>query len=114
VVIVFISSDRNALNSQCKFILLTVRARFDLQIHDGADPGESVGKIPKQRALAHTHPFHPLKGQRFAILKIRRVAGREVLSLYDDKRGSLPFPSDWTDQAVRSAWSGADLDRGST
>jgi uncharacterized protein DUF5372 len=47
-----------------------------------------------------THPFHPLKGQRFAILKIRKVAGREVLSLYDDKRGSLPIPRDWTDQAV--------------
>src|SRR6266481_5902419 len=58
-----------------------------------------------------THPFHPLKGQRFAILKIRKVAGQEVLSLYDDKRGSLPFPSDWTDQAVRSVigkgWRGA-------
>jgi Family of unknown function (DUF5372) len=49
-----------------------------------------------------THPFHPLKGQRFAILKIRKVAGREVLSLYDDKRGSLPIPRDWTDQAVLS------------
>jgi hypothetical protein len=47
-----------------------------------------------------THPFHPLKGQRFAILKIRKIAGREVLSLYDDKRGSLPIPRDWTDQAV--------------
>jgi hypothetical protein len=49
-----------------------------------------------------THPFHPLKGQRFAILKIRKIAGREVLSLYDDKRGSLPIPRDWTDQAVLS------------
>jgi hypothetical protein len=49
-----------------------------------------------------THPFHPLKGQRFAILKIRKIAEREVLSLYDDKRGSLPIPRDWTDQAVLS------------
>ena len=47
-----------------------------------------------------THPFHPLKGQRLAILKIRKIAGREVLSLYDDKRGSLPIPRDWTDQAL--------------
>jgi len=30
-----------------------------------------------------THPFHPLKGQRFAILKIRNIGGREVLSLYE-------------------------------
>jgi hypothetical protein len=49
-----------------------------------------------------THPFHPLKGRRFAILKIRKVAGREVLSLYDEQRGSLPIPRDWTDQAVLS------------
>jgi hypothetical protein len=47
-----------------------------------------------------THPFHPLSGQRFAILKIRKIAGQEVLSLYDDKVGSLPILRDWTDQAV--------------
>ena len=46
------------------------------------------------------HPFHPLKGQRFAILKIRKIGGQEVLSLYDDKRGSLPIPRAWTDQAL--------------
>jgi Family of unknown function (DUF5372) len=49
-----------------------------------------------------THPFHPLKGQRLAILKIRKIAGQEVLSLYDDKKGSLPIPRDWTDQALLS------------
>lgn len=53
-----------------------------------------------------THPFHPLKGQRLAILKIRKVAGQEVLSLYDDKRGSLPIPRDWTDQALLSPHAG--------
>ena len=53
-----------------------------------------------------THPFHPLKGQRFAILKIRKVAGREVLSLYDEQKGSLPIPRDWTDQAVLSPEAG--------
>jgi hypothetical protein len=47
-----------------------------------------------------THPFHPLKGRRLAILKIRKIGGQEVLSLYDDKRGSLPIPRDWTDQAL--------------
>jgi hypothetical protein len=47
-----------------------------------------------------THPFHPLKGRRFAILKIRKLGEQEVLSLYDDKRGSLPIPRDWTDQAL--------------
>ena len=27
---------------------------FDLQVHDGADPGESVGKDPEQSAIAQT------------------------------------------------------------
>jgi hypothetical protein len=49
-----------------------------------------------------THPFHPLKGQRLVILKIRKMAGQEVLSLYDDKKGSLPIPRDWTDQTLLS------------
>ena len=53
-----------------------------------------------------THPFHPLKGQRFAILKIRKMGDLEVLSLYDDKRGSLPIPRDWTDQALLSPHEG--------
>jgi hypothetical protein len=53
-----------------------------------------------------THPFHPLKGQRLAILKIRKMAGQEVLSLYDDKKGSLPIPRDWTDQALLSPHAG--------
>jgi hypothetical protein len=53
-----------------------------------------------------SHPFHPLKGQRLAILKIRKVAGREVFSLYDEQKGSLPIPRDWTDQAVLSPEAG--------
>ena len=36
----------------------------------------------------------------------RKAAGREVLSLYDEQRGSLPIPRDWTDQAVLSAGAG--------
>ena len=55
---------------------------------------------------AITHPFHPLKGQRLAILKIRKIAGQEVLSLYDDERGTLPIPRDWTDQALLSPRAG--------
>ena len=53
-----------------------------------------------------THPFHPLKGQRLAILKIRKMAGGEVLSLYDDQKGSLPIPRDWTDQTLLSPHAG--------
>ena len=53
-----------------------------------------------------THPFHPLSGQRFSILKTRKIGGQEVLSLYDEKRGSLSIPRDWTDQAVLPPYSG--------
>ena len=53
-----------------------------------------------------THPFHPLAGQRFAILKVRKIAGQDVLSLYDEKRGSLTMPRAWTDQAEPSPYMG--------
>jgi Family of unknown function (DUF5372) len=53
-----------------------------------------------------THPFHPLSGQRFPILKARKIAGQEVLSLYDEKRGSVSIPSDWTDQVVLPPYAG--------
>src|SRR6476619_3299351 len=33
------------------------------------------------------HPFHPLRGKRFVVLKIRRVAGVETLSLRDPALG---------------------------
>jgi hypothetical protein len=53
-----------------------------------------------------THPFHPLAGQRFTILKVRKIAGQDVLSLYDEKRGSLTMPRAWTDQAEPSPYAG--------
>ena len=53
-----------------------------------------------------THPFHPLAGQRFAILKVRKIAGQDVLSLYDETRGSLTMPRAWTDQAEPSLYAG--------
>jgi len=53
-----------------------------------------------------THPFHPLRGQRFLVLKVRRVGGREVLSLFDEARGTIALPREWTDQAPPSIASG--------
>ena len=46
-----------------------------------------------------THPFHPLLGKRFLVLKVRRVGGREVLSLFDEHNGTIALPREWTDQA---------------
>lgn len=80
-------------------------ARFDLSA-SGHTIQTTLLSNPSLGWALITHPFHPLKGQRFAILKIRKIAGREVLSLYDDKRGSLPIPRDWTDQALLSPHAG--------
>jgi hypothetical protein len=46
-----------------------------------------------------THPFHPLKGKTFTILKTRSVAGVETLVLQGFSRGSFAVPKEWTDQA---------------
>jgi uncharacterized protein DUF5372 len=45
------------------------------------------------------HPFHPLRGQRFVVLKVRTVSGVEALSLRHTGLGSLAMPRDWTDWA---------------
>lgn len=45
------------------------------------------------------HPFHPLRGQRFAVLKIRRISGVEMLSLRHADLGSFAMPREWTDWA---------------
>jgi hypothetical protein len=54
--------------------------------------------MPSGRAEI-THPFHPLKGQSFVILKSRSVAGVETLVLQGSSRGTFAVPKDWTDQA---------------
>jgi hypothetical protein len=51
-----------------------------------------------------THPFHPLSGKRFLVLKRRRVGGREVLSLFDEGPGTIALPREWTDQAPPSPY----------
>jgi len=47
-----------------------------------------------------THPFHPLHGQRFAVLKIRRVSGVVSLSMRHAELGSFAVPQDWTDRGT--------------
>src|SRR5713226_4888510 len=44
-----------------------------------------------------THPFHPLRGQRFVVLKVRRVSGVETLSLRHPDLGSFAMRREWTD-----------------
>jgi uncharacterized protein DUF5372 len=49
------------------------------------------------------HPFHPLKGQRFLVLKERRVAGVDTLILRNAERGSFAVAKEWTDRATPSS-----------
>src|SRR6478736_4140714 len=46
-----------------------------------------------------THPFHPRRGQRFVVLKVRRVSGVETLSLRHVELGSFAVPREWTNWA---------------
>jgi hypothetical protein len=50
-----------------------------------------------------THPFHPRRGQRFVVLKVRQVSGVETLSLRHVELGSFAVPREWTDWAPLDA-----------
>ena len=50
------------------------------------------------------HPFHPFRGQRFQVLKQRRVAGIDTLILRDATRGSFAVPVQWSDRAAPEAY----------
>ena len=50
-----------------------------------------------------THPFHPLRGHRFVVLKVRRVSGIDTLSLRHSELGSFAMPREWTDWAPPNA-----------
>ena len=49
------------------------------------------------------HPFHPLKGQRFPVLKTRSVRGTETLILREPTRGSIAVRREWTDWDAATA-----------
>ena len=38
------------------------------------------------------------------ILRMRKVGGREVLSLFDEQNGTVTLPRQWTDQALPSTY----------
>jgi hypothetical protein len=44
-----------------------------------------------------THPFHPLRGQRFEIRNRKRWRGEELLIVFPEGLAPLSFPRDWTD-----------------
>jgi hypothetical protein len=50
-----------------------------------------------------THPFHPLRGKKFVVLKLRTVSGVATLSVRHPELGSFAIPKDWTDWSAPSA-----------
>jgi len=55
------------------------------------------------------HPFHPLRGQRFPVLKTRRVAGTETLLLGHVERGSFSVAREWTDWGAPTVEDGCEV-----
>jgi Family of unknown function (DUF5372) len=45
------------------------------------------------------HPYHPLRGQRFPVLKKRRIAGNDTLILRGLDCGTFCVAREWTDWA---------------
>jgi len=43
------------------------------------------------------HPFHPLHGQSFEVLKRRQVAGVPTLILHHPGNGTFAVAEEWTD-----------------
>lgn len=46
-----------------------------------------------------THPFHPLRGQIYRLLKTRRIASEDTVILQGTDAGTFAVPRDWTDRA---------------
>jgi hypothetical protein len=57
------------------------------------------------------HPFHPLCGQRFQVLKERRTAGIDTFLLRDPDHGTFSIAREWTDRADPSPYDLLDLPR---
>ena len=55
------------------------------------------------------HPFHPLRGKQFAVLKSRCVRGVECLVLKGSESGTFAVPRDWTDRARPDAYRDAEV-----
>ena len=56
------------------------------------------------------HPFHPLRGKHFAVLKSRHVRGVECLVLRGSESGTFAVPREWTDQAQPDAYRDAEVE----
>jgi uncharacterized protein DUF5372 len=79
----------------------------------GQELGRSTRTAHEQSQLlgwaAIRHPFHPLRGQGFPVLKTRRVAGIDTLILRGLEHGSFSVAREWTDWADPDPYSALGL-----
>ena len=45
-----------------------------------------------------THPFHPLRGQKFEVLFTRSLIDKKIFSLKNPSGGTFAVPHEWTDR----------------
>ena len=50
-----------------------------------------------------THPFHPLRGQKFEILFARSLQDKKIFSLRKPSGGTFAVPQEWTDRGNPSS-----------
>jgi hypothetical protein len=80
-----LSSSTGTVQAKCTS---SQQGQFKLNAHHHSTPSGWAEII---------HPFHPLQGQRFRILKTRRVSGTDTLILQGTSLGSFAVPLEWTD-----------------
>jgi hypothetical protein len=71
----------------------------------GEMPGRLPATAPAQwnpSECTVTHPYHPLRGQRFMVLKTVRICGKETFHIRAPSGNNLRVPIDWTDLAQPS------------
>jgi hypothetical protein len=61
--------------------------------------GTAPGCSQVSQSVTVTHPYHPRRGQRFTVLKRRRVAGAETFLVRSESGENLSLLREWTDLA---------------
>ena len=75
----------------------SARSEYPRSLHSAQRSSESSDSV------VVTHPFHPLAGQRVAVLFVKRRAGLRVFVCEGGPAGSVTLPEAWTDRGVTAA-----------
>ena len=67
-------------------------------LHRCSDLTSLLNRSPSEWAKI-THPFHPLRGQSFPVLRNKRISGVDTLVLWTSLGESVAIPLEWTDHA---------------